>query len=232
MITPSQGLICKACGDTGNPHKNMKGFCVPCGKHRQAEYTRAYRLRLKADPKPVVCNGCGNTFTTDKAGRKWRCPDCTRQYMAEYAIGYKERAKHRQRAFRNRHRDRLRAELVERRRKAIASMTPEELAEFRLREAEKTKRLNAALKDEVFKAYGGWKCRCCGETERSFLTIDHMENNGSKMRREGVHGHSAQFYRWLKKSNFPEAFQVLCMNCQFGKRMNGGNCPHQARCND
>jgi hypothetical protein len=25
---------------------------------------------------------------------------------------------------------------------------------------------------------------------------------------------------------------VLCMNCNHGKRMNNGTCPHQVRCND
>lgn len=111
-------------------------------------------------------------------------------------------------------------------------MTPDELKAFRKFECDKKKRLDAVLKNEVFMAYGGWSCKCCGETERSFLTIDHMLNNGSKLRREGVHGHSTDFYRWLKKSGFPPHFQVLCMNCQFGKRMNHNVCPHQARRND
>jgi hypothetical protein len=117
---------------------------------------------------------------------------------------------------------------VQRRRKAIEAKSPEELAAFRKAESDKTKRLNAILKDEVFTAYGGWRCACCGETERSFLSIDHMQNNGSKMRKLGIHGHSTQFYRWLKKGGFPADFQVLCMNCQFGKRMNHGVCPHQS----
>lgn len=232
MITPSQGLICKVCGNAGTPHRNMKGFCDPCGKHRQVEYQRAYREREKAKALSVVCKGCGETFSTANAGTKWRCPECTRKYLLEYR--QKDLARHAQfsKNYRTRLGDEYREKMVKRRSEQIAAMTPDELAAFRLKEAQKTKRLNAAIKDEVFKAYGGWKCNCCGETERSFLTIDHMENNGSKLRREGVHGHSTQFYRWLRKGNFPEQFQVLCMNCQFGKRMNGGCCPHQARCND
>lgn len=115
------------------------------------------------------------------------------------------------------------------RKKKIALMNEDELKIFREQERNKTKKLNNALKEEVFSYYGGWKCACCGETEKSFLTIDHMENNGSKLRREGIHGHSTQFYRWLKKSGFPPEFQVLCMNCNFGKRMNNGICPHQVK---
>jgi hypothetical protein len=122
--------------------------------------------------------------------------------------------------------------MVKRRKDAIAKMTAPGLEEFRGKENAKTKRLSAKIKEAVFTAYGGWRCKCCGESERCFLTIDHMLNNGSKLRREGVHGHGIQFYRWLKKTGFPEEFQVLCMNCQFGKRMNHGVCPHQARRND
>ena len=34
-------------------------------------------------------------------------------------------------------------------------------------------------------------------------------------------------YKWLRKNGFPPGFQVLCMNCQHGKRMCRGICPHQ-----
>jgi hypothetical protein len=29
------------------------------------------------------------------------------------------------------------------------------------------------------------------------------------------------------KSGFPNSFQILCYNCNNGKRMNRGVCPHQ-----
>lgn len=93
----------------------------------------------------------------------------------------------------------------------------------------------ARIKEAVFAAYGGYKCACCGETEKAFLTIDHIENDGAAHRRS-ITGkrHSAGFhtYIWLVKNSFPNGFQVLCMNCNHGKRMNGGICPHQVRCND
>jgi hypothetical protein len=31
----------------------------------------------------------------------------------------------------------------------------------------------------------------------------------------------------LKKHNFPGGHQILCWNCQQGKRFNNGICPHQ-----
>jgi hypothetical protein len=77
--------------------------------------------------------------------------------------------------------------------------------------------------DEVIAHYGG-KCACCGETERLFLSIDHINNDGAKHRREVP---ASSLYRWLKKNGYPEGFQVLCMNCNCGKARNGGVCPHQ-----
>jgi hypothetical protein len=76
-------------------------------------------------------------------------------------------------------------------------------------------------KDKVFEAYGGYKCNCCGEATKEFLTIDHVEGGGNQHRKSI----SIDFYVWLVRNQFPSGFQVLCMNCQFGKRF-CGQCPH------
>jgi len=77
-------------------------------------------------------------------------------------------------------------------------------------------------KEHVFGHYGK-KCVCCGETNTHFLTIDHVNNDGARHRKEiGC----SKTYSWLLKNNFPDGFQVLCYNCNFGKYLNGGICPH------
>lgn len=85
-------------------------------------------------------------------------------------------------------------------------------------------------KIDVFDYYGR-VCVCCGETIPKFLTIDHINNDGAEHRREifGVNkgGAGLNFYLWLKRHGFPEGFQTLCMNCNFGRRMNNGICPHK-----
>jgi hypothetical protein len=91
------------------------------------------------------------------------------------------------------------------------------------------------LKDAVFAAYGGYRCSCCGETEPRFLTIDHINNDGGKFRKEvlGKRNHCGYHtYRWLARHGFPDGVQVLCMNCNHGRQMNGGICPHRLRSND
>lgn len=94
---------------------------------------------------------------------------------------------------------------------------------------------HARIKDAVFAAYGGYICACCGENEHKFLTLDHVNNDGASFRRKIAGNRQAAgytTYRWLARNGFPSGYQVLCMNCNHGKRMNGGICPHQARRND
>lgn len=85
---------------------------------------------------------------------------------------------------------------------------------------------NTVLRDKVLAIYGE-QCACCGEAERRFLTIDHVNNDGKEMRK--VHGTGGSLYKWLMKNNGPAGFQTLCMNCNFGKAMNKGTCPHQVK---
>lgn len=93
------------------------------------------------------------------------------------------------------------------------------------RKAETQKRSHEKLRLEVFKAYGGFRCGCCGEGEQAFLTIDHINGGGNEHRRQL--GSSSMFYTWLRKNNFPVGYQVLCMNCNYGRSRNGGTCPHK-----
>ena len=132
------------------------------------------------------------------------------------------------------------AECKECRKKRTARLyhnhSPEKKAEIRRQENQYARSKRAAIKDAVFAQYGGYRCACCGETEKSFLTLDHINNDGAEFRRMLVgtqaRGGGYVTYRWLVLHEFPEGFQVLCANCQHGKRMNGGICPHQVRCND
>ena len=84
-------------------------------------------------------------------------------------------------------------------------------------------RENARVK--VFEAYGGRKCACCEETEPSFLSIDHINNDGHIERKQGITGY--RLYRMLVKLGFPkDRYQILCFNCNSAKKILG-ICPHQ-----
>lgn len=83
------------------------------------------------------------------------------------------------------------------------------------------------LKLEVITEYGG-KCSCCNEIILDFLTIDHINDNGKADRR--LYGCGANFYRALKRLGYPkQGYRVLCFNCNCGRRINGGICPHEGK---
>lgn len=93
------------------------------------------------------------------------------------------------------------------------------------RSSEARKRFKRNYKTNVFNHYGGTVCVCCGEQTLEFLTIDHINGGGRQHREEiGAIGGIA-LYRWLRKNNYPDGFQVLCFNCNCTKGRYG-YCPH------
>ncbi len=65
------------------------------------------------------------------------------------------------------------------------------------------------LRVEVIRHYGG-KCAFCGDANINHLSIDHMNNDGAKHRKEKGFNNSRKIYTWLRKNNYPDGFQVLC----------------------
>lgn len=81
------------------------------------------------------------------------------------------------------------------------------------------------LKLEVFTAYGGLSCSCCGDTHIEFLSLDHINNDGA-VHRSKINN----VYRSLRKNGYPPGYQVLCCNCNWAKYAYG-ECPHKKESN-
>lgn len=82
----------------------------------------------------------------------------------------------------------------------------------------------ARLRAEFIAEYGG-ACACCGEREPLFLQLDHINNDGAAHRRE--HKTGAKLLAALKRSGWPkDRYRLLCANCNHGRALNGGVCPH------
>lgn len=101
----------------------------------------------------------------------------------------------------------------------------EELASYFLECARK-------LKWEVIEKLGG-ECACCGEKRLEFLTVDHINGDGSEHRRSlaSPNGKTSQgmIYKDIKKQGYPkDKFRVLCSNCNFSIGV-WGYCPHTQR---
>jgi len=78
-------------------------------------------------------------------------------------------------------------------------------------------------KAKVFAILGGM-CVCCLESNPKFLTIDHIRNDGYLDRRRD----SGTFYAKMLSQGVPkDKYQLLCWNCNCGRALNGGICPHK-----
>lgn len=120
-------------------------------------------------------------------------------------------------------------------RKFRANMTPDEFKIYRTKQTElgksygptTTKVYRDALRDEVYRAYGG-ECACCGEDYPEFLTLDHIvpvRRSSTKVRTMTYSLHLK-----LKRENFPkENIQLLCYNCNQAKGTKA-ECPHKRLC--
>ena len=134
------------------------------------------------------------SYWKGRKGLTARCKECIKDKNSEYYARTKQRYSKQRAKYRATHRE-----------------------EYRERE----KQRYAKLRQEILEVYG-FQCACCGETERLFLELDHIENNG-----KGVAGKA--LYTQVKLEGFPkDKYQLLCANCNQGKKRNKGICPHKA----
>jgi hypothetical protein len=104
--------------------------------------------------------------------------------------------------------------------------------EWRKKEEEQRRNKSKEYKKNIIDHYGG-ECKCCGITNIKFLTIDHINNDGFKLknRENGKkvknRGGGYLYYEKIIKNNYPSDLQILCFNCNIARQQNGGICPHK-----
>ena len=91
---------------------------------------------------------------------------------------------------------------------------------------ERQQKYQRERKQQVFDHYGA-ECECCSESQIEFLTLDHPNDDGAEHRAKV--GAGQKLYGWLIKNEFPKDYELrtLCFNCNQGRRVNGGVCPHK-----
>ena len=138
-----------------------------------------------------------------------RNPEKRWKSQQRYRESHKEEIIERQRKFRKSHRLEIRAD------------AKRYYYENRERILDQNRAYAHNRKKEVLTYYGNGKLACvhCGFSDVRALSVDHINGGGVKHRRELSKGKTGiNFYRWLKRHNYPEEYQTLCMNCQWIKR--------------
>jgi len=195
-----------------------------------------------------ICRKCTQLKSVDSFTKKSTiCKSCKREYDKEYnktnCIVRKERAKRyreehvegiskskHEKWLKHKEKGNLRAkQWYQRNKDAVKLRTKKYKNEHPELYREYGRKRDLRLKKTVFQYYseGTMKCACCGETTFSLLTLDHINNDGAEHRRQLNVGGGLTFYRRLKKLGYPPGYQVLCWNCNSGKAINNGVCPHK-----
>lgn len=166
------------------------------------------------EPAPAVpvkrCTRCGETKPLDEFnhrsdssdGHFAACKNCLRKYRRQYHETHRDKENRYRRQYHETHRD---------------------------RENRYSRDTNLQRKILLIAHYSNNtnKCACCGEPDIRFLTIDHINGNGSKHRKSIGCRSGATFYRWLIKEGMPEGYQILCFNCNIARAWYGIY-PHKA----
>lgn len=194
--------ICNACLEKSAPHHARDDVRIP--------WTDREKLGL--------CVACGKPNSTSN---NW-CKKCSKKYNATASLIRKQRianglcgncgkrllAKNSKRCI----------ICIYRNKKWYAS------SDFRKQKIQKDR----LLRNEIIQHYGG-KCICCGEIEKTFLAIDHINGGGNKHRKQIKALAPCSFYRWIIAQGFPDDLQILCYNCNMSKYLNNGTCAHKCK---
>lgn len=182
--------------------------CTQCGEQKPEQ---EFWFNERKGRRLAHCDSCRKAM-----GRKWR--EANKNRIAEQNRVWQSANPERVKAAQQRWKDRN------------PGVAAQRMREWRInnleRHREGIRQNSQRVKDACYNAYGGYVCACCGETEPAFLSLDHVNNDGAQHRRE-IGGGGRKTYSWLIANDFPPGFQVLCMNCNWGKARNGGVCPHQ-----
>lgn len=83
--------------------------------------------------------------------------------------------------------------------------------------AARMRKRRARVKSEVIEHYS-FGFNCCGHCNFKnplALSVDHIGGGGNKHNKK-IHNN---LQLWLYRNKFPEGYQILCMNCQFIKKI-------------
>lgn len=204
--------LCPSCGQK---LENNRKICNNCLEKNAPHHKRADTRIPWTDRKKLgLCMGCGEQNST----KNLYCSKCSGKHQIRKTLIYKQRIAN---GLCGHCGQRL---LAKNKKRCIICIYKHN--KWYSTSITRTKNIdeNRLVKNQVVDNYGG-KCNCCGETERTFLAIDHINGGGNIHRKRIKKLSSISFYRWLINEKFPDDFQILCHNCNMSKYLLG-ECAH------
>lgn len=89
-------------------------------------------------------------------------------------------------------------------------------AKHRTRNSKAQRERQIRYRQQVMEHYcdGEPYCKGCGVMNIEVLTIDHIDENGAKHRKQEP---AQRCFGWWIRNGFPEGYQILCWNCNNAK---------------
>ncbi len=171
-------------------------------------------MKSKMTYKNKTCKKCGIEYSLNSPTQKY-CASCgiiiKKEYQKslkykEYQNEYRKSHKEDQKKYYEKHKEER----------------SEKGKEYYQGHKEERKENNLKIKKRIISHYSNGKMKCakCGFSDLRALSLDHINGDGYKHSKNIRRG----LYRWCINNNFPNMFQVLCMNCQFIKKEENGEC--------
>lgn len=206
------------CPKCGNKLINNRKICNNCLEKSNPNYKRNdIRIPWTDRKKLGLCVACGEPNSTS---HQW-CKECSKKYNTTASLT-------RKRIIANGLCGDCGQRLLAKRSKTRCIICIYKTKKWY---SQSDHRLNRIKRDRLIRRivihYYGGKCKCCGESEKTFLALDHIDGNGNAHRRKIKKSSGRGFNDWIIQQNFPKGFQVLCYNCNMSKYLLGGICAHQ-----
>lgn len=105
----------------------------------------------------------------------------------------------------------------------------EHTEEMRAKQRAWYKEWKAEYREKIFGEVLSPVCECCGEANKLFLTIDHVNNDGAEDRKRNHRAGIVLGSRLFRKNVDLSRYQTLCYNCNCGRQSSPvkGVCPHK-----
>jgi len=211
----------------------MMPNCVICGtefsksrEHHQIYCSKKCKGKSQNVNSVLNCVICGTEFRN--LGHSTTCSiECSKQNKTEYMEQFRQKPE-----AKTKHQARKSTPKAKEQSRIAGRLRYQNSPELRDKISKNTKEKTIQIKLEVFTHYSKEIsnsdvpiCACCKIDDIRFLTLDHIDGRKHLSKREQKMG-GLNLWRHVKKTGFPEDYQVLCYNCNIAKGTSYF-CPHE-----